>query len=136
MLNVHAYLLRKDEKMAAMIGFERSLALPASDAAASSIVQLQRRFLGLAPEHPPWSLRLQVSTNAQLDEEMLASAGRSAFRVEICASQSRVAKDVIAKLDAVPNLTSLDLSGMRRLLDLWIRAEGGRRGSVGGAQRL
>ena len=66
MLNVHAYLLRTDEKMAATIGFERSLAPPASDAAEASMVQLQRRFLGLVPESaPPWTLKL--SNNAQLD---------------------------------------------------------------------
>ena len=138
MLNVHAYLLRKDEKMAATIGFERSLAPPASDAAASSIAQLQRRFLGLAPESaPPWTLRFSVSQEAQLDEELLASAGRSGFCVEICASgvgKAR-AREVIAQLGAVPNLTTLILRGMQRLMDLWARREGGQRDLVSRAHR-
>ena len=119
MLNVHAYLLRTDEKMAATIGFERSLAPPASDAAEASMVQLQRRFLGLVPESaPPWTLKL--SNNAQLDEQLLASAGRSSFRVEICASRIGAdgARNVVTKLDAVPNLTSLDLGSTPSLFDL------------------
>ena len=36
-----------------------------------------------------------------------------------------------AKLDVVPELTSLYLGGTRSLFDLWIRGEGGAEGSCG-----
>ena len=72
MLNVHAYLLRTDEKMAATMGFERLLAPPASDTAPACIAQLQSRFLGLAHQNtPPWIGRV----SSRVDDELLVCIG-------------------------------------------------------------
>ena len=117
MLNVHAYLLRTDEKMAATMGFERLLAPPAPDAAPAYIIaQLQSRFLGLAHRNTPqWIVRV----SSKVDDELLVCIGRSSFRVEICAQSigRTSAHAILANLDAVPHLTHLDLGRTRSLLD-------------------
>ena len=127
MLNVHAYLLRTDEKMAATMGFERLLAPPASDAAPACIAQLQSRFLGLAHQNtPPWIVRV----SSKVEDELMVCIGRSSFRVEICARGIGAASThaILAKLNAVPHLTHLALRCMRSLLDFGRqRGEGGRR---------
>ena len=120
MLNVHAYLLRTDEKMAATMGFERLLAPPAPDAAPAYIIaQLQSRFLGLAHRNTPqWIVRV----SSKVDDELLVCIGKSSFRVEICAQRRPASAHAIlanldAVLDAVPHLAHLDLSCTRGLLD-------------------